>query len=81
MHFTDDMFKQAALANAERMMQHFSIPQTLYKYRPFDKYALDMLENEYLYLCAAKNLDDPSECTVSFDLQSVVDQKTNQLMY
>ena len=80
MHFTDDMFKQAALANAERMMQHFSIPQTLYKYRPFDKYALDMLENEYLYLCAAKNLDDPSECTVSFDLQSVVDQKTNQLM-
>lgn len=80
MPFTEDMFEQVALANAERMMQHFSIPQTLYKYRPFDEHAIDMLENEYLYLCAAKNLDDPSECTVNFDLQSIVDPKTNQLM-
>ena len=80
MHFTENMFEKSALATAEKMMQHFSLPQSLYKYRPFDEHAIDMLENEYLYLCAAKNLDDPSECTVSFDLQSVVDQKTNQLM-
>ena len=50
MHFTENMFEKSALATAEKMMQHFSLPQSLYKYRPFDEHAIDMLENEYLYL-------------------------------
>lgn len=39
-----------------------SVPNSLFKYRPFDEFTYDMLENEYLYLCPAKRLDDPSEC-------------------
>lgn len=57
------------------------VPQFLYKYRPFDKHAMDMLENEYVYLCPAKDLDDPSECAVDFSLQDVVDLQTNRLTF
>lgn len=56
-------------------------PQYLYKYRPFDEYTFDMLEHEYLYLCPAKLLDDPSECTVSFDIQDYFDLSTNSLNF
>ena len=56
-----------------------TVPRTLFKYRPFDEYTYDMLENGYLYLCPAKNLDDPSECVVSFDVQDYIDLHTNQL--
>lgn len=56
-----------------------SVPNSLFKYRPFDEFTYDMLENEYLYLCAAKRLDDPSECVVSFDVQDYIDIQTNQL--
>lgn len=52
------------------------IPHLLYKYRPFDEYTFDMLENSYLYLCPAKNLDDKSECTVSFNIQDYADIDT-----
>ena len=37
-------------------------PKSLFKYRPFDKYAMDMLENDYIYLCPAGNEDDETEC-------------------
>ena len=80
MHFTEEVYEQVVLAKPTQMIQHSSIPRMLYKYRPFDKYAIDMLENDYLYLCAAKNLDDPSKCTVSFDLDSIVDPEKYQLM-
>ena len=56
-----------------------TVPRTLFKYRPFDEHTYDMLENEYLYLCPAKRLDDPSECSVSIDLQDYYDAHTNQL--
>lgn len=56
-----------------------TVPRTLFKYRPFDEHTYDMLENGYLYLCPAKNLDDPSECVVSFDVQDYIDLHTNQL--
>ena len=56
-----------------------TVPRTLFKYRPFDEHTYDMLENEYLYLCPAKKLDDPSECVVSFDVQDYIDIQTNQL--
>lgn len=56
-----------------------SVPNSLFKYRPFDEFTYDMLENEYLYLCPAKRLDDPSECVVSFDVQDYIDIQTNQL--
>lgn len=61
--------------------QEPEIPKYLYKYRPFDGYTYDMLDNAYLYLCPAKNLDDPSECTVSFDMQDYFDFESNRLHF
>lgn len=61
--------------------QEPAIPKFLYKYRPFDGYTYDMLDNRYLYLCPAKNLDDPSECTVSFDMQDYFDFESNRLNF
>ncbi len=43
-----------------------AVPQFLYKYRPFDEHTYDMLSNNYIYLCPAEKLDDPSECKVDF---------------
>ena len=61
--------------------QDVQVPQFLYKYKPYDGYTLDMLENEYVYLCLAENLDDPSECRVDFSVQDFYDLKTNQLTF
>ncbi|MFA5561363.1 MAG: DUF2971 domain-containing protein [Eubacteriales bacterium] len=67
--------------NARLNGQDVSLPKELYKYRPFDEYTLDMLENEYLFLCKAENLDDPSECTTSLTPEAYYDVKTNRLSY
>ena len=54
-------------------------PKYLYKYRPFDKYTFDMLENNYVFLCKAADLDDKSECDVSIDISSLVDNEKGTL--
>ena len=41
-------------------------PTRLFKYRKFDEYSLDLLENKYLYLASVDSLDDPFECQVDF---------------
>ena len=51
----------------------YSGPRSLYKYRPFDKYTFDMLENKYVFLCVASALDDPSECVVTIDKERYLD--------
>ena len=61
------------------MYNKYSGPKTLFKYRPFDEYTYDMLENEYLFLCPAEKLDDKSECNTSFDLDRLIDLETNNL--
>jgi len=38
-----------------------------------------MLENNYLYLCQAKKLDDPTECTATIDFNKFYDLETNNL--
>ena len=38
------------------------MPKTLYKYRSFDKYTKEMLEEPYVFLAPVKNLDDPFDC-------------------
>lgn len=48
-------------------------PKYLCKYRSFDKFTFDMLENNYLYLCPAENLDDPTECLTSIELENLYD--------
>ena len=54
-------------------------PKLLYKYRSFDKYTYEMLENNYLFLCPSTELDDESECIASIDPDSFMDLTTNNL--
>lgn len=54
-------------------------PKSLFKYRPFDSFAFDMLEKDYVYLCPAKNLDDKTECDTSLDFERLMDLETNNL--
>lgn len=73
--------KKIDFVNAKLNQEDVRVPSVLYKYRPFDEYTYDMLENEYIYLCPAKNLDDPSECQVDFTIQDILDLKTNRLTF
>lgn len=54
-------------------------PQFLYKYRPFDHYTFEMLEQGYVYLCPAEKLDDPSECLAECKIQDLYDFKSGRL--
>ena len=56
-------------------------PKLLYKYRPFDKYSFDMLENNYLFLCPAENEDDKTECMTTIDLDRLMDLEKNNLKF
>lgn len=38
------------------------MPKILYKYRSFDQFTLEMLEESYVYLAPVKDLDDPFDC-------------------
>jgi Protein of unknown function (DUF2971). len=54
-------------------------PDSLFKYRPFDEFTFDMLENNYLYLCPVEKLDDKTECDARLDLNRLMDLETNNL--
>ncbi|MDE7433203.1 MAG: DUF2971 domain-containing protein [Lachnospiraceae bacterium] len=71
--------KEIEFINAKMNRQDVQAPQLLYKYRPFDGFTFDMLDNAYAYLCPAEKLDDPSECKVDFTVQDFYDLRTIQL--
>ena len=75
------MTKEVDFINAKRHGQKVQYPHFLYKYRSFDSYTLDMLENEYLYLCPAENLDDPSECIATISDQDIVALMANPVLF
>ena len=54
-------------------------PKSLFKYRPFDDYTFDMFENNYVYLCQAEKLDDPSECMTELKVNDLYDYEKNHL--
>lgn len=54
-------------------------PKYLYKYRPFDEFTFDMLDNSYIYLCPAMELDDETECMTSVDAEDLMELETNNL--
>lgn len=54
-------------------------PKTLFKYRKFDKYSFDMIENEYVYLAPAGVLDDPFDCLTNIDLENIYDANSFNL--
>lgn len=56
------------LKSYEKYEEHLkNFPKSLFKYRCFDKYTVDSISNNYLYLSPAKELDDQFECTANFD--------------
>ena len=67
--------------NAKMNKQDAPVPQFLYKYRPFDGFALDMLEKGYVFLCPAEKLDDPSECTADFSVQDFYHLETGLIKF
>lgn len=54
-------------------------PKTLFKYRKFDEYSFDMIENEYVYLAPAGVLDDPFDCLTNIDLENINDANSFNL--
>lgn len=54
-------------------------PKTLYKYRKFDKFTLDMIENDYVFLAPAGKLDDPFDCLTNIDMDNIYEKDTATL--
>lgn len=65
----------------EREKYISKLPKALFKYRKFDKYTLDMIKNEYVYLSPAINLDDPFDClSANNDFENVYRNKNNHFV-
>lgn len=65
----------------EREKYISKLPKTLFKYRKFDKYTLDMIKNEYVYLSPAINLDDPFDClSANNDFENVYENRNNHFV-
>ncbi len=54
-------------------------PIILYKYRPFDKYAFEMIEKGYAYLAPVQGLDDPFDCLNDFTINDFYNEKTHKI--
>lgn len=56
-----------------------ALPKSLFKYRCFDEYTQEMLEEKYIFLCPAEKLDDPFECIFDLDISRFYDQNKDAL--
>lgn len=67
------------ISELEKRNDYISMmPKVLFKYRKFDEYTLDMLENDYVYMTPAGMLDDPYDCLPDANLDGIFepDHKT-----
>ena len=58
---------------------NYENPNSLFKYKPINKYTLINLVNDEIYMPASTELNDPFECLANFDLsgiESLVTDKT-----
>ena len=46
-------------------------PKVLYRYKKFDEYIFDMIENDYVYLSPTGKLDDPFDCLTNINLDDI----------
>lgn len=60
-------------------INYYNGPKSLFKYRPFDRFAFDMIENNYIYLCQAEKLDDETECVTTVELENLYELRTDGL--
>lgn len=54
-------------------------PIVLYKYRAFDKYSFEMIDDGYAYLAPVKGLDDPFDCLNDFTINDFYNEKTHKI--
>lgn len=54
-------------------------PIILFKYRTFDKYAFEMIDDGYVYLAPVKGLDDPFDCLNDFTINDFYNEKTHKI--
>lgn len=73
--------KQVDYINARVKGEAVDTPRFLYKYRPFDEHTFDMLENGYVFLCAAERLDDPSECSVDLSNKDLYEMRSDVIKF
>lgn len=75
-------FKGAAIKNSTPNCIFFDkLPKRLYKYRPFDQYTFEMLNEGYIYLSKAEDLDDPLECVTNFDISNYFDSVDDEMNF
>ncbi|OMF45398.1 DUF2971 domain-containing protein [Paenibacillus amylolyticus] len=55
-----------------------NIPSALFKYRGFNKFALDNLLNDTTWLSSASNQNDPYDCALQLDTTSYLQERTIQ---
>ena len=54
-------------------------PDTLFKYRSFDKWTLETFEENYAYLAPVKDLDDPFDCLSDFGVSNAKKKKKKEI--
>ena len=68
------------LNNCINKTQDFSeLPSSLFKYRKFDEYTFEMLEQKYVFLSPADKQDDETECMAHVNIEDLVDLQTTNL--
>lgn len=69
-----DGIKESSYTNwILKYKKHFELfPKKLYKYVFLNNYYIDAINNDYIYLCPAKKLDDQFECRVDFPIQKIL---------
>lgn len=58
---------------------HSKTPKKLFKFRSFDEYAFDMLDNNYVYLSKAGDLDDPFDCLTNTNFDEIYEKDSFNL--
>ena len=71
---------QAFMHELEKRSDFYSkIPKTLYKFKSFDEYIFDMIDNNYVYLTPAGKLDDPFDCLTNTSFDDIYEEDSFNL--
>lgn len=54
-------------------------PTCLYKYRRFDKYSFEMIDENYVFLAPVKGLDDPFDCLSDFTINDFYNEQAQRI--
>ena len=73
------------MAELEKKNDYISkTSKSLYKYRKFDDFTSDMIENDYVFLAPSGVLDDPFDCLTEIEMDTIFEKDhktlTNEMM-